>query len=280
MNIDIIKEKFFTDKPSIEQLWKGHYKIPWNDPDFSKRMLREHLSQDHNLASRKKEIINKQVEWIHTKLCGSASKKILDLGCGPGFYINEFASKGYQCTGIDFSPASIEYANINKAYSNTEFIQGNLLKINFGSSYDIITFIFGEINVFSPNDCIHILQKAYDSLLSGGTFLLEVHTFEIIKEAAFLPNSWYKSETGLFSPYPHICLIENHWFEKENTSFQQFYVFDLHDDILNTYISTTKAWTNKEYQKLLEDAGFVNVTFHTDWPVHDDSLFAITAQKL
>ena len=48
-----------------ENLWNQAYKIPWDDPDFSRRMLAEHLSQEHDLASRKREMIRTQVQWIH-----------------------------------------------------------------------------------------------------------------------------------------------------------------------------------------------------------------------
>lgn len=30
--------------------WQEGEKIPWHDPDFSRRMLREHLSQKHDAA--------------------------------------------------------------------------------------------------------------------------------------------------------------------------------------------------------------------------------------
>ena len=38
--------------------WSEGDNIPWNDPDFSERMLVEHLSQEHDLASRKSETID------------------------------------------------------------------------------------------------------------------------------------------------------------------------------------------------------------------------------
>ena len=67
-------------------IWRGAYKIPWDNPDFSGRMLAEHLSQDHDLASRRIEWIDRQVAWIHDELLGGRAARILDLGCGPGFY--------------------------------------------------------------------------------------------------------------------------------------------------------------------------------------------------
>ena len=38
--------------PDYEDIWAGRYKIPWDEPGFSRRMLKEHLNQAHDLASR------------------------------------------------------------------------------------------------------------------------------------------------------------------------------------------------------------------------------------
>lgn len=83
-------------------------KIPWNDPAFSQRMLENHLSQEHDWASRRFSVIEQQVAWITSQLPMGA--RILDLSCGPGFYTHRLAQQGFHCTGVDFSPASITYA--------------------------------------------------------------------------------------------------------------------------------------------------------------------------
>ena len=85
-------------------------KIPWDDPDFSRRMLREHLSQEHDAASRRTPQIDQGVAWIHATVLHGQPSSILDLGCGPGFYTHRFVNLGHTCVGIDFGPASIEYA--------------------------------------------------------------------------------------------------------------------------------------------------------------------------
>ena len=111
-------------------LWDGAYKIPWDDPDFSRRMLTEHLSQEHDLASRKREMIRTQVQWIHKHICNNTPAKLLDIGCGPGLYIEQFAALDYDCCGIDFSPASIEYAKINLG-DNARLVNGDIRSVNF-----------------------------------------------------------------------------------------------------------------------------------------------------
>lgn len=94
--------------PSANASSRLSYKIPWDDADFS-QMLREHLSQKHDMASRRIEWIDKQVAWIHEHLLGGRPSSTLNLGCGPGFYSHRLAARGHRCHGIDFGPASIDH---------------------------------------------------------------------------------------------------------------------------------------------------------------------------
>ena len=41
--------------------WAEGEKIPWNEPGFSARMLKDHLNQNHDLASRRLEKVEQQV---------------------------------------------------------------------------------------------------------------------------------------------------------------------------------------------------------------------------
>ena len=79
-----------VNRPMVPVPWGEGDNIPWNDPDFSKRMLKEHFSQDHDAASRRLEIIDKHVDWVHNALLLGKSVNLLDLGCGPGLYTSRF----------------------------------------------------------------------------------------------------------------------------------------------------------------------------------------------
>ena len=50
------------------QPWVEGEKIPWHDPALSWRMLAEHLSQEHDAASRRLVVIERHVAWIHRTL--------------------------------------------------------------------------------------------------------------------------------------------------------------------------------------------------------------------
>ena len=90
--------------------WEEGDNIPWHDPAFSERMLEEHLTQEHDAASRRTEDIEEHAHWIHECLMQEKPGKILDLACGPGLYANRLARFGHGVTGVDYSPASIRYA--------------------------------------------------------------------------------------------------------------------------------------------------------------------------
>jgi len=262
-------------------LWDGAYKIPWDDPDFSRRMLAEHLSQEHDLASRKGEMIRTQVQWIHEHICKNTPAKLLDIGCGPGLYIEQFAAMDYDCRGIDFSPASIEYAKSNLG-DKAKLTEGDIRSVEFGGGYDLAMMVFGEFNVFSPDECRTILKKTFVALAPCGKLLLEAHTFEAVERIGRTPNSWYKSGPGLmglFSDDPHICLIENHWLEKQQTALQQFHILKAADSTVTSYRNTTKAWTNDQYKQLLKEAGFAHVNIRSGWPVHSQDLLLLEAGK-
>lgn len=267
--------------PTADSLWNGAHKIPWNDPAFSARILGEHLSQAHNLASRKTQFIQDQTRWISSRHLLTGPASILDLGCGPGLYSRQLAGDTHHYTGIDFSPASIDYAQRTHGQpGRCEFSLGDVTQADYGGPHDLVMMLYGELNVFSPANCRHILFKAYAALASGGTLLVEFQNPAAVKGIGEAPKSWTRAEEGgLFSDVSYVCLTESHWFEQEAVALQCFHVMEAEADTTRTYRSTTKAWSNDEMQSLLQDAGFSQINRHDDWPVQDDSLLLLSALK-
>ena len=73
-------------------------------------MLKAHLNENQESATRKLDFVKKSVAWINTVLPNHHYNNLLDLGCGPGIYAELFYQYGYQVTGIDLSKRSISYA--------------------------------------------------------------------------------------------------------------------------------------------------------------------------
>ena len=265
--------------------WSEGDNIPWNEPGFSRRMLREHLSQSYDLASRRSEKIDAQVDWIHQDVLSGSPSRILDLGCGPGLYASRLARLGHCCVGIDFSPASIAHAREQaiKESLACDYIHADIRSAEYGSGFELAMLIFGEFNVFKPPDAKRILEKAHDALDEGGKLLMEAHTSQAIQEFGLRPASWYASESGLFSESPRLCLQENFWDDDAGVVTRRYFIVDASSGEVSRYAQSLKAYTKDEYRAILEEVGFADVRFHPSLIGRQDptqpDLLAITARK-
>ncbi|GAB1083680.1 MAG: hypothetical protein SStaTSB_16750 [Shewanella algae] len=230
-------------------------KIPWNDADFSQRMLENHLSQEHDWASRKLAVIERQVDWLCSQLAPGA--KVLDLGCGPGFYTQLLAKRGFCCTGVDFSPASIAYAQQQAQAAGLD-IDYQLLDVRSyrpTKKFDFIMMTFGELNVFSAADAKSLLEDCANWLTPNGKLLVEVHSFDEVKRQGQAEPSWQRHSQGLFLDAPHLLLTEHAWDEALQTSSTLFWVIEENGKVTR-FGSRMQAWQDEGYLQLLNECGF------------------------
>lgn len=265
------------------QLPAEESKIPWDEPAFSQRMLANHLSQDHDWASRRQEVIERQVEWIASQL--STGAHILDLGCGPGFYTHRLAERGFHCTGVDFSPASVSWASqlAQNAGLNIEYIQQDIRAYLPNKPFDFIMMTFGELNVFSMADASAIISRCSQWLRPGGRLFTEVHTFAEVKRQGMAETSWQRCPDGLFLDVPHLLLTEHSWDEEAQTSSTQFWAIEANGHTTR-FGSQMTAWHDEEYINLLGNVGFTLLPppESHDWPVSETfegKLFPLLAEK-
>lgn len=267
--------------------WDEGANIPWDDPGFSERMLREHLSQDHDMASRRSEIIGRHVDWIHETLLEAAPSRVLDLCCGPGLYAGRLSRLGHDCFGIDFSPASIRHAERETCAADRggecRCVCADVRTAEFGSGFDLAMLIFGEFNVFRRSDAADILARAFDALAPGGRLLLEPQTLETVRETGEGPPTWYSSDGGLFLDGPHVCLKESFWDPESRTATTRFYVLDATTGSVERHAMTAQGYEESELASMLADAGFEGGDFMPSLAgvaVEDQAgLFAVVARK-
>ncbi len=251
-------------RQAVPAPWAEGEKIPWDEPGFSQRMLQEHLSQEHDAASRRFEIIDKHTSWIHHTVLGGVPTRILDLGCGPGLYSNRLAKLGHECVGIDFSPSSIAYARsrAQDGQLHCAYIHQDLRTADYGAGYGLAMSIYGELNVFRPAEAETILRRAYQSLTADGKLLLEVHTFEVVRRIGMQSPSWYSADSGLFSDRPHIYLKENFWDAQQAVATERYLVIDGATGNVTRHAASTQAYTDEQYRLLLEKCGFSELIFY------------------
>ena len=248
-------------------------------------MLAEHLSQVHDAASRRSEKIDAHVGWIHSEVLGGMPTRVLDLGCGPGFYSARLARLGHSCLGIDYSPASIVHARqvAEAEQLSCHFVEADIREAEHGVEFGLVMLIFGELNVFPPDHARSILQRAQAALDPGGRLLLEPHTDDAVRKIGGRAPTWYSSDSGLFSDRPHLLLQEHSWDEHARTATIRYFLVDADGGSVTRYAQTMQAYTNDEYRALLEECGFGGVEFVpslTGEGTEDSGLQVIVAEKL
>jgi SAM-dependent methyltransferase len=220
-------------------------------------MLREHLTQSHDGASRRVELIDRHVRWIHHTILGRRPQRILDLGCGPGLYTQRLAALGHECTGVDVGPAAVEYArsaapSIKPA---PEYIHGDVLSVPLGGPFDFAMMVHGEFNVFSRDQASALLRRVSAAMTPEGTLLLEVHRYSAVEAIGRRGQRWLPAASGLFSDAPHLRLDESRWDADAAQAVALNWIIDTETRLVERYATRTQAYTDDDYAKLLRHAG-------------------------
>ncbi len=236
--------------------------FPWDDISFSTRMLREHLNQSHNLASRRQEIQNQQISWMEDAWFKPGNvKSVLDLTCGPGLIGNELARRGYKVTGIDVSPAAIGHAiSVAEAEGlDVEYSRGDIREVEYGSNYDAAIMTYGLPSSFSRAELLKLLRKVNDALAPTGLAVLEFVSIPQMKHE--VGRTWHtRTEGGLFGQQPYLYLRESTFHDDAAAGCQMHYIIRMDTSEVEEYSICYQGYELAEVRQLAEINGFRSVT--------------------
>lgn len=255
----------------------------WTDEHTSKKMLEYHLDESVNLSSRKKDFIDRSVEWIVSHFKINSGKSIADFGCGPGLYTARFAEHGAGVTGIDFSGRSIQYAKktAEQRGLNIVYHQQNYLEFETEKRFDLITMIFCDFCALSPSQRGALLAKLYKFLKPGGSVLLDVHSinrFSSKKESALYERSQLNN---FWSPDDYFGFLNTFKYEEEKISLDKYTIIE--KSRTRVIYNWLQYFSRESLQKEFERAGFEIEKFYSDVAGAEFSTespdIAIAAQK-
>lgn len=120
------------EKNVIDELWGGDEKLIYGatpmfmivaeKPLSSSEGLLENIQKYWDMRSEtysrqnREELMTEQKKWmnkIQPRLPQNTNLRILDIGCGPGFFSIMMAQHGYRVTGIDYSDQMLMHAKKN-----------------------------------------------------------------------------------------------------------------------------------------------------------------------
>ncbi|MCL4263739.1 MAG: methyltransferase domain-containing protein [Anaerolineae bacterium] len=253
-------------RPYPWQLHDGN--LPWDDPAFSARMLREHLDESHGAASRQAAERAQQIEWLWKALALQPGNRLLDITCGPGLYAVEFARRGCHVTGIDFGPAAIAYAQELAAAPGVAdrctFIQQDVRQMALdGAGFDAALLLYGQLAVMPKTDAQDVLARAARALRPGGRLCVEL--LNPIRVDRKESSWWFTDDTGLWGDAPFLHLGERFWLEEEQVSVERYQILHLETGELDVVELCDQVYQPEEVVGMLRAAGFTAVTTHPAW---------------
>ena len=249
-------------------LWQDGGNLPWNDPTFSARMLREHLDESHGAASRQAAERALQLDWLWARLALAPGRRLLDLTCGPGLYAVPLAQRGVAVTGIDFGPASIAHARrLAEAAGVAErcaFVEADVRDYQpETAAYDAALFLYGQLAVFPRDEAAALLAKAARALRAGGRLVVELLDPARIDRKA--TTWWFADDKGLWGERPFMHLGERRWDAAERASVERFTTLDLTTATLSEIVLCDQSYEVEEMTGLLRAAGFGRVEVYPAW---------------
>jgi len=235
----------------------GEARLPWGDADFSARMLAEHLDDRHDLASRRPSIIDTHVDWLRSIVEGDGGR-VLDLGCGPGLYLERLAGAGWECTGVDVSPAAIEHAErrAREAGLRCRYVVGDFRSAEVASDFDLVLCLFGELSTVPVDDVDRVLTDMAGRLRDGGRGVIELSTRAGVRSKGDRPDTWYTADGGLFADGAHLVMRESRWFEDVSASVERWWVVD-ESASPPRMIGSTTWWHGAHLGEAMRRAGLV-----------------------
>ena len=249
-------------------LWQDGGNLPWNDPTFSARMLREHLDESHGAASRQAAERAAQLDWLWARLALAPGQRLLDLTCGPGLYAVPLAQRGVRVTGVDFGPASIAHARrlaeAAGVAARCAFVEADVRDYEpKAGSYNAALFLYGQLAVFPRHEAAALLGKAARALRPGGRLVVELLDPARIDRKA--GTWWFADDKGLWGERPFLHLGERRWDAAERASVERFTTLDLTTAALSEIVLCDQSYEMAEMTALLRTAGFGEVAVYPAW---------------
>ena len=123
-----------------------------------------------------------KIAKIHRHRSGG---RLLDIGCGVGFFVREANSAGFKAQGIEFSEQA---ALVGKERWGLDVTCGDFLSHPYPESFfDIVTLWHVFEHLYRPKDILH---KVNNILASGGLLVISVPNISSIQAGVFRER-WY-----------------------------------------------------------------------------------------
>ncbi len=197
----------------------------WTDPWIAQQMLKVHLDESTDLASRKSQTIDDIVGWFDRKI-GLLGKNVCDLGCGPGLYARRMATRGARVIGVDFSVVSLDYARSEAAAHNLdiEYRKADYLIDDLPDKQDFISLIWCDFCTLPPEKRRTLLKRIKGMLNPGGRFVFDVATTQQFEKRREVMTYGRRPMGDFWSPDDHFGFQTTFLYDQDKIALDRYLI--------------------------------------------------------
>jgi len=113
------------------------------------------------------EVLERALREAGVELAG---KRVLDVGCGTGFFTRFYLEHGAQVTGIDIAPTSIQ--RLSEQYPGARFILSDVSEVQLAERYDVVNAFDVLYHITDDARWETALRHLGDAVVPGGALLV------------------------------------------------------------------------------------------------------------
>jgi SAM-dependent methyltransferase len=223
------------------------------------------------------EYTTSEVEFIKRMTELKPGSKIIDVPCGYGRHSIALANEGHLLTALDISEEYIEHLQqeSNAQGLDLQALKADMLTYNFDNSmYDLAMCLGNSFNYFSASSTRMFISKIYNTLKTGGWFI--IHSGAIAE--TILPSvgekDWYLLDD--------IIYLGDRSYDVAESVLRSDYIF-IENGKVEKKTAFHFVYTSGEVKRMLADAGFKDVRFFSgitgaDYTLGDKQVY-ILAKK-
>lgn len=256
--------------------------LDWGDPVVNRRLLREHLDQNHDGASRRIPTVERHVARL-ARLLPATPARVLDAACGPGLYAVRLARLGYDVVGVDTGESVLRHAlNLARVWRvGVELRRGDLRDLD-ATGFDAAILVYFVLEGFPRREQVAVLRRLGAALRPGGRLIAELRVRP--EQPPGRITAWDVVPRSLLCDRPHLLLTDTVYDERRHTYvLREIAVLD--DGEVAVQQTTGRLVTLGEVPALFARAGLRVRAVHDGWTRYratglSDSLLVVAEPAL
>lgn len=199
---------------------------------------------------------------------------VLDLGCGTGKMTIELAKRGYDMTGVDYSPEMLDEARNRAASKGLSdkilWLMQDIREFELYGTVDVCVSCLDTMNhLVTREDFCTCLKLVHNYLSPDGLFIFDIN-------GKYKFENMYSDKAYVMEEEGYMCVWQNYYNEKSRIC--DFYITLFKENDSGEYgrydeEQQERMYTLRSVKKMLNDAGleFINAYSDFDFTAATDS---------